>query len=65
MNPQIQSEQMLDDLSKFISTYHRGKLPHPLLIAEKFILKYQDYGRKFDFSAITEAVEYVINRNRF
>jgi len=54
---------MLDDLSKFISTYYRGKMPHPLLIAQTFCLKHQEYGKKFSLSTITEAVEHVINRN--
>jgi hypothetical protein len=63
MNQQMQSEKMLDDLSKFISTYYSGKLPHPLLIAQTFCLKQQKYGEKFSLSTITEAVEHVINRN--
>jgi hypothetical protein len=58
-------EQMLDDLSKFISTYYRKQLPHPLLIAQMFCLKHQEYGKKYGLSTITEAVEYVVNRNLF
>jgi hypothetical protein len=57
MNPQTKPEKMLDDLSKFISTYYREKLPHPLLIAQTFCLKHQEYGKKFSLSTITEAVE--------
>jgi hypothetical protein len=33
---------------------------HPLLIAQAFILKYQDYGIKYGLPAITNAVEYII-----
>lgn len=63
MNPQLQSDKMLDDLSKFILIYYRGKLPHPLLIAQTFRLKHQKYGKLYSLSKITDAVEHVINQN--
>jgi hypothetical protein len=58
-------EKLSDDISKFISTYYREQLPHPLLIAQMFCLKHQEYGKKYGLSTITEAVEYVINQNLF
>jgi hypothetical protein len=55
-------ENVLDDLSKFISTYSHEHLPHPLLIAQSFCLKYQEYGEKFSLSSVTEAVEQLVKK---
>ena len=65
MNKPTLPRNVLDDLSKFISTNYREHLPHPLLIAQTFILKYQKYGKKFGLSTITDAVDHMIKQNLF
>ncbi len=51
------SEPVLDDLGRFISKNYSNYLPNSLLIAQAFILKYQDYGREFGLSAINKVIE--------
>jgi hypothetical protein len=58
-------EQVLVDLSRFISKNYQNYLPNSLLIAQAFILKYQDYGREFGLSAINYAIEDGIKRGFF
>jgi hypothetical protein len=48
------------DLNKFISTNYSKNLPHPLLIAQAFCLRFQEHGKKYGLSAITDNVEYII-----
>jgi hypothetical protein len=50
---------ILDDLQTFISENYRIHLPHSLLIAQAFCLKFTEYGRSFGVSAISDAVDYV------
>lgn len=45
------------DLINFIVTNYQKDLPNSLLIAQAFILKYQDYGREFGLPAINKAIE--------
>jgi hypothetical protein len=52
---------ILDDLRMFISENYYLKLPHSLLIAQAFCLKFTEYGRSFGVSAISDAVEFVLN----
>jgi len=40
--------------------YH-DSLPHSLIIAQAFCLRFKDYGNDFGVSVITDAVEYVRN----
>ena len=58
-------EQVLIDLTRFISKNYQNNLPNSLLIAQAFILKYQDYGREFGLSAINYAIEDGIKRGYF
>jgi hypothetical protein len=55
---------VLDDINEFIRVnyinYH-DSLPHSLIIAQAFCLRFKDYGNDFGVSAITDAVEYVRN----
>ena len=51
------------DLNKFISTNYSGHLPHSLLIAQTFCLRFQKYGKKFSLCTITDAVEYIRNND--
>jgi hypothetical protein len=53
----ILPERVLDDLRRFISKNYTNYLPNSLLIAQDFILKYQDYGREFGLSVINYAIE--------
>jgi hypothetical protein len=52
-------ENLLDDLSKFILTYYSTHPPHPMLIAQAFLLQFKDYGELFSLSMMTEAVEHL------
>jgi hypothetical protein len=56
-------ECVYSDLKKFISTNYSTQLPHPLLIAQTFRLRFKQYGEKFDLSTVTDAVEEIIINN--
>jgi hypothetical protein len=58
-------EQLLDDLSSFISEKFTGNLPNSLLIAQEFMLEHQDYGRELGLSAINRAIEDGIDQGLF
>jgi hypothetical protein len=58
-------EHVLIDLSGFISKNYPNNLPNSLLIAQSFILKYQEYGREFGLSAINYAIEEGIKQGLF
>jgi hypothetical protein len=53
-------KRMSDDLHRFISYNYSKQLPHSLLVAQSFMLKFPKYGKEFSFSEITDAVEYLI-----
>jgi len=57
MSPLLLPNQVIDDLSSFIYSNYPYYLPNSLLIAQAFILKYQNYGREFGLSAINRAIE--------
>ena len=61
----ILSEQVLNDLNRFIRERYRKPLPNSLLIAQAFILEYPEYGKVFDFSAINYAIEDGIKQGLF
>jgi hypothetical protein len=61
MQQVILPEYVYKDLDKFISTYYYEHLPHPLLIAQAFCLKFQEHGKKFSLATITYTVEDIIN----
>jgi hypothetical protein len=64
--PQLQiPKSMLDDLHKFISFNYSKQLPHSILIAQSFMLKFPKYGNDIGLTAISDAVEYVIKRGLF
>lgn len=58
-------ERVYSDLNQFISAYYSKHLLHPLLIAQAFCLRFQDHGRKYSLPVVTDAVEDIINNNRF
>jgi hypothetical protein len=58
-------ESVLIDLSRFISENYPHNLTNSLLIAQSFILKYQEYGREFGLSAINYAIEEGIKQGLF
>jgi hypothetical protein len=58
-------EQLLEDLSSFISEKYTGNLPNSLLIAQEFMLKHQDYGRELGLPAINKAIESGIDQGLF
>jgi hypothetical protein len=45
------------DLKEFISIHYTKQLPHPLLIAQAFRLRFKQYGEEYDLSTIADAVE--------
>lgn len=57
-------DYVFDDIIKFLSEYYPHNVPHSLIVAQAFILKYQDYGNKYDLSQISDAVE-VIKRDLY
>ena len=54
---------MNDDLISFIFANYSKKLPNSLLIAQAFILKYPQYGKKYGLPTINKAIEEYINSN--
>jgi hypothetical protein len=63
MTPLTLPEYVYSDLKKFISINYPTQLPHPILIAQVFCLRFKQYGEKFDLSTITDAVEDIIINN--
>ena len=61
----ILPERVSDDLRRFISKNYPNYLPNSLLIAQDFILKYQDYGREFGLPVINYAIENGIEHGLF
>jgi hypothetical protein len=61
----ILPEHVLDDLRRFISKNYPTYLPNSLLVAQDFILKYQDYGREFGLPVINYAIENGIKHGLF
>jgi hypothetical protein len=59
------NQELLDDLSRFISHKYSDSLPNSLLIAQSFILNYQEYGREFGLAAINKAIEEGIEKGLF
>jgi hypothetical protein len=49
--------RVLIDLKGFIVENYSNNMPNSLLIAQKFILRHQDYGKEFGLSAINHAIE--------
>jgi hypothetical protein len=58
-------EHVIDDLNSFISKNYSNNLPNSLLIAQAFILKYPDFGKKYGLSSINYAIEDGIKRGLF
>jgi hypothetical protein len=56
-------EPIINDLISFISKTYPKDLPNSLLIAQAFILKYQNYGNEFSLSEINNAIEDIIKNN--
>lgn len=56
---------MNDDLINFIATNYTKYLPNSLLIAQAFILKYNEYGREFGLPAVNKAIEDGISANLY
>jgi hypothetical protein len=59
------SPNVFDDITSFIAEKYPNKLPNSLLIAQAFILKYPDHGKKYGLSAINYAIEDGIKMNLF
>ena len=50
-------DYVFDELVKFVRESKHDDLPNSLLIAERFILKYPDYGKEFSLTKINKAIE--------
>lgn len=56
---------VIADLARFISERYIGNLPNSLLIAQAFILKYPEYGKKYGLFEINKIIEVGINERFF
>jgi hypothetical protein len=64
--PQLKVPQhIINDLNRFISATYNKDLPNSLLIAQAFILKYPDHGRKYGLPIINGIVEDGIKEGLF
>ncbi len=63
MTPLTLPECVYKDLKEFIIKNYSKQLPHPLLIAQAFRLRFKQYGEKYDLSTITDAVEDILKNN--
>jgi hypothetical protein len=64
--PQLKVPQHItDDLTRFISATYQHDLPNSLLIAQRFILKYPDHGRKYGLPIINGIIEDGITEGLF
>jgi hypothetical protein len=58
-------DYVLNDLTRFIHETYYENLPNSLLIAQAFILKYPDHGKKYGLPIINRAIEYGIKKGLF
>ncbi len=58
-------KHVIDDLVSFISEKYPTDLPNSLLIAQAFILRYPDHGKKHGLPAINYAIEEGIKEGLF
>jgi hypothetical protein len=64
--PQLKIPQyVMNDLIRFISITYQDNLPNSLLVAQAFILKHPDHGKKYGLSVINRAIEDGINVGLF
>jgi len=61
----ILPKHVCDDLIRFINDKYQKQLPHSLLIAQTFILKYTVYGREYGLPTINKAIEDGIKQGIF
>lgn len=67
MPRQIVPKYVLDDINTFIRINYvnlRISLPHSLIIAQAFCLRFKEYGNNFGVSVIADAVEDVKKSQR-
>jgi hypothetical protein len=60
----IVPKYVLDDINNFIRVNYvkfNISLPHSLIIAQAFCLRFKEYGNDFGVSVIADAIEYVKN----
>jgi hypothetical protein len=65
MSQIIIPHSVFNDLTGFISATYSNNLPNSLLIAQAFILKYPEHGRKYGLTTINQAVEEGIRQGLF
>jgi hypothetical protein len=65
MSSLLLSNKVIEDLNSFISSNYPNYLPNSLLIAQAFILKYQNYGKEFGLTVINKAIEDGIKQGLF
>ena len=58
-------KHVIDDLIRFIAEQYPHNLPNSLLIAQAFILKYPDHGKKYGLPAINYAIKDRIKQGLF
>lgn len=59
MSHSLVPKYLLDDINEFIHVNYHYSLPHSLIIAQAFCLRFKNYGNDFGVSEITDAIEYV------
>lgn len=61
----ILPENVFNDLTRFIHEKYQKQYPNSLLIAQAFILEYQDYGKEYGLPVINKAIEDGIKQGLF
>lgn len=61
----IPEQTVITDLKNFIKLNYNDKLPNSLLIAQDFMLAYQNYGRELGLSSINRIIEGGIKKGTF
>lgn len=58
-------QYVISALDRFIFENYQYNLPNSLLIAQRFILKYQEYGKEYGLPVINYAIEERIKQGLF
>jgi hypothetical protein len=64
MSHSLVPKYVLDDINEFMHVNYHYSLPHSLIVAQAFCLRFQNYGNDFGVSEITDAVKYVKNHQQ-
>jgi hypothetical protein len=65
MDQTLLPDYVFDEIKRFIHANYHSKLPNSLLVAQAFILCYQEYGREFGLCVVNKAIECLISQGLF